>query len=48
MDKDIVEIREKLISLSKNAAADDQPLRWFDELYSRANRNSMLIPWGNS
>lgn len=45
MDEDIVEIREKLISLSKNAAADDQPLRWFDELYSRANRNSMLIPW---
>ena len=45
MDKDIVEVRENLISLSKEAAADDQPLRWFEELYSRAERNSMMIPW---
>ncbi|MDP6333686.1 MAG: class I SAM-dependent methyltransferase [Candidatus Poseidoniaceae archaeon] len=45
MDEDIVEIREKLISLSKNVADDEQPLGWFEELYSRAERNSMLIPW---
>lgn len=45
MDEDIVEIRENLISLSKEVVGDDQPLRWFEELYSRAERNSMMIPW---
>jgi SAM-dependent methyltransferase len=34
-----------LISLSKEVVGDDQPLRWFEELYSRAERNSMMIPW---
>ena len=45
MDEKIVEIRENLISLSKEAADDDQPLRWFEELYARADRNSIMIPW---
>jgi len=39
------EFRERLLKLSDAAQADGEPLRWFEELYSSANRNSREIPW---
>ncbi|MEE2758901.1 MAG: class I SAM-dependent methyltransferase [Candidatus Thermoplasmatota archaeon] len=39
------EFRERLLKLSEAAEADGEPLRWFEELYSSANRNSQQIPW---
>ena len=33
------EFRERLLKLSDAAQADGEPLRWFEELYSSANRN---------
>ena len=39
------EFRERLLKLSDAAQADGEPLRWFEELYASANRNSQEIPW---
>lgn len=39
------EFRERLYNLSEAAQAEGEPLRWFEELYSSANRNSQEIPW---
>ena len=39
------EFRERLLKLSEAAQADGEPLRWFEELYAGANRNSDEIPW---
>ena len=37
--------RDRLLALSEAAAEDGEPLRWFEELYSSANRDSEEIPW---
>jgi len=39
------EFRERLLKLSEAAETDGEPLRWFEELYAGANRNSNEIPW---
>ena len=39
------EVRDRLLKLSEAAEADGEPLRWFEELYSTANRVSGEIPW---
>ena len=39
------EFRDRLLKLSEAAEADGEPLRWFEELYSTANRASEEIPW---
>ena len=39
------EFRERLTKLSEAAEAEGEPLRWFEELYSGANRKSNQIPW---
>lgn len=39
------EARERLLFLSERAAAEGEPLRWFEELYSGANRALEEIPW---
>ena len=39
------EFRERLLKLAEAAEADGEPLRWFEELYAGANRNSNEIPW---
>ena len=39
------EIRERLLGLSEAAAADGEPLRWFEELYASAKRDAEEIPW---
>ncbi len=39
------EARARLLKLSEAAEADGEPLRWFEELYSTANRESAEIPW---
>ena len=39
------EFRVRLLKLSDAAQADGEPLRWFEELYASANRNSHEIPW---
>ena len=45
MADDIDQIRAKLFTLSNKAQADGEPLRWFEELYSNAQRDSEEIPW---
>ena len=45
MDEKLVEARAKLLKLSEAAEVDGEPLRWFEELYSGAGRNSDEIPW---
>ena len=45
MDEKLAEARARLLKLSEVAEADGEPLRWFEELYAGAGRNSEEIPW---
>ena len=45
MDEKLAEVRERLLKLSEAAEADGEPLRWFEEMYGGANRDSDEIPW---
>jgi hypothetical protein len=45
MDEKLVEARAKLLKLSEAAEVDGEPLRWFEELYAGAGRDSEEIPW---
>ena len=45
MDERLAEVRARLLKLSEAAEADGEPLRWFEELYAGAARNSEEIPW---
>ena len=45
MDEKLAEARARLLKLSEAAEADGEPLRWFEELYAGANRDSEEIPW---
>ena len=45
MDEKLAEVRARLLKLSKAAEADGEPLRWFEELYAGADRDSDEIPW---
>tara|TARA_Y100001970_G_scaffold170990_1_gene209036 strand:+ start:2671 stop:3345 length:675 start_codon:yes stop_codon:yes gene_type:complete len=45
MDDKLAEVRARLLKLSEAAEADGEPLRWFEELYVGANRDSDEIPW---
>ncbi|MEC7197968.1 MAG: methyltransferase domain-containing protein [Candidatus Thermoplasmatota archaeon] len=39
--------RELLLALSDAAAGTDNPLSWFEDLYSRANMDDSWIPWSD-
>jgi len=41
------EIRERLLAMSEAASKGDDPLSWFEELYSSANRDEEWIPWSD-
>ena len=45
MDDQLALARARLLALSQAAEADGEPLRWFDELYAGARRDSDEIPW---
>ena len=45
MDEKFAEARARLLKLSEVAEADGEPLRWFEELYAGAGRDSEEIPW---
>ena len=45
MDEKLAEARARLLKLSQAAEADGEPLRWFEELYAGADRDSDEIPW---
>ena len=45
MDEKLAEVRARLLKLSETAEADGEPLRWFEELYAGADRDSEEIPW---
>ena len=45
MDDKLAEARARLLKLSQAAEADGEPLRWFEELYAGADRDSDEIPW---
>ena len=45
MDEKLAEARARLLKLSEVAEADGEPLRWFEELYAGAGRDSEEIPW---
>ena len=45
MDEKLAAARARLLKLSEAAEADGEPLRWFEELYAGANRDSEEIPW---
>jgi len=45
VDEKLAEVRARLLKLSQTAEADGEPLRWFEELYAGANRDSEEIPW---
>jgi hypothetical protein len=45
MDEKLAEVRARLLKLSEAAEADGEPLRWFEELYAGAGRDSGEIPW---
>ena len=41
------EIRERLLAMSDAASKGDNPLSWFEELYSSADRDEEWIPWSD-
>ena len=41
------EIRERLLAMSEAASKGDNPLSWFEELYSSADRDEEWIPWSD-
>ena len=41
------EIRERLLAMSEAASRGDNPLSWFEELYSSADRDEEWIPWSD-
>ena len=41
------EISERLLAMSEAASKGDDPLSWFEELYSSANRDEEWIPWSD-
>ena len=41
------DLRELILSLSDAAATTENPLSWFEDLYSRANRDDNWIPWSD-
>ncbi|MEE3269491.1 MAG: class I SAM-dependent methyltransferase [Candidatus Thermoplasmatota archaeon] len=41
------EIRKRLLTMSEAASKGDDPLSWFEELYSSANRDEGWIPWSD-
>ena len=41
------EVREKLLCMSEAAAEAGAPLAWFEELYSKADRDDEWIPWSD-
>ena len=45
MDEQLAEVRARLLKLSTAAENDGEPLRWFEELYAGAKRDSEEIPW---
>ena len=45
MDDQLAQARARLLALSEAAEADGEPLRWFEELYAGADRDSEEIPW---
>ena len=45
MDEKLAEARARLLKLSQAAEAEGEPLRWFEELYAGADRDSDEIPW---
>ena len=45
MDERLVEVRARLLKLSEAAEADGDPLRWLEEMYAGADRDSEEIPW---
>ena len=45
MDEKLAEVRARLLKLSEAAEVDGEPLRWFEELYAGAGRDSEEIPW---
>ena len=45
MDEKLAAARARLLKLSEAAEADGEPLRWFEELYAGADRDSDEIPW---
>ena len=45
MEERLAEARARLLLMSQKAEAEGDPLRWFEELYSGAGRDSDEIPW---
>ena len=45
LDEKLAKARTRLLKLSEAAEVDGEPLRWFEELYASANRDSEEIPW---
>ncbi len=45
MDEELAEVRARLLKLSKAAEDEGEPLRWFEELYEGAKRDSGEVPW---
>ena len=45
MDEQLAEVRARLLKLSKAAEDEGEPLRWFEELYEGAKRDSGEVPW---
>ncbi len=41
------EVRERLLAMSKAASEGEDPLSWFEELYSSAERDEEWIPWSD-
>ena len=46
-EKNVEEIRHRLKQLSNAAASTDEPLSWFEELYSSARGDDSWIPWSD-
>ena len=46
-EEKLVQLREKILSMAREAELKDDPLAWFEELYNASCGNNTMIPWSD-
>ena len=46
-EEELVELRNRILEMAREAEAKKDPLIWFEELYESSEGNEEMIPWSN-
>ena len=46
-EEEIVELRNRILSMARKAEAGKDPLGWFEDLYDSSDGNECMIPWSS-